>query len=371
MKVRCNRDSLLSAFQMASSVVPARSPKPILQNVKFSATSSESLIMATDLEVGVRCQIEKVDVDQGGEAILPTQRVISILRALSDDEVELSNDGSQTQLAGKQSRFELLSDDPGLFPEIPVFEEKKTFHVIASRLMRELIRRTVLATDVENTRYALGGVLLELSDNQIRLVGTDGRRLALAEGPAEGKGGHKTNESPHVVPTKAMRLLERVLHNDDSEIALHMKANEMLLRTQRATVYSRLVEGRFPKYQDVIPKEANRTVEFLADPMLKAVKQAAIVTSDESRGVKFHFESGQLVLTAKTAEVGQSQVTLPLSYEDDAVQISFDPRYISDFLGVLDPETSVTAAFSGDNAASLWKTADGYSYVIMPLTTEQ
>jgi DNA polymerase-3 subunit beta len=370
MKLAADREALLAAFQTAAMVAPARSPKTILQNVKLLASKDATLLLATDLEVGVRCKVPNVTVDKPGACVLPSQRVNSILRALADEQVNIETDGQQTIVHGASSRFQLAAEDPDQFPEVPDFDDQEKLHVVPARMMREMIRRTVLATDVENTRYALSGVLVELTDKKMIMVGTDGRRLAYMEGEAHGQGGHKTDENPHVVPTKAMKLIERTLQDDNTEVALHVRANEVLLRSERATIYSRLVEGRFPRYQDVIPRKTKIKVEFLADPLLRAVRQAAIVTSEESRGVEFSFKEGQLSLAAKAPDVGQSEVELPITYDGPETQISFDPRYVCDFLSVLDPETPVTVELIDADSAALWKTSDGYSYVVMPLTRE-
>lgn len=369
MKVRCLREPLLDAFQTAAMVAPARSPKAIIQNVKFRATKEEALLLATDLEIAVRCKVSDVEVKKAGECLLPTARVGQILRTLTDEAVDFSLHDNFVEVRAGGSQFELpQNSDP--FPDVPAFPAEKKFHVVPARLLQEMIRRTVLATDVENTRYALGGVLVELTENRMTLVGTDGRRLALMEGDAQSSGGHKTEAAPHVVPTKAMKLIERTLQGDATEVSLHLRPNEVLVRTESATISSRLVEGRFPRYQDVIPKKTKHKIECIAEPLLRAVRQAAVVTTEESRGVEFRFESGQLVLSAKSNDAGRSQVTFPISYDAEPIRIIFDPRFVADFLGVISPETAVTVELIDGDSAALWRTPDGYQYVIMPLTPD-
>jgi DNA polymerase-3 subunit beta len=174
-----------------------------------------------------------------------------------------------------------------------------------------------------------------------------------------------------IVPTKAMQLIERALTDGDAVIQLAARANEVLVRSPRATIYSRLVEGRFPKWRDVFPQRISvARIELTVGPLHSAVRQAAIVTSEESRGVDFNFEAGTLVLSGRAAEMGQSRVELPIGYDGPALSITLDPRYVSDFLKVLDPERVVTIELKDAESAAVCSTDDGYGYVIMPLARD-
>ena len=192
-------------------------------------------------------------------------------------------------MRGERSEFKLPAENPQEFPAVAEFNEK-SYHELSARLLRELIRRTIFATDNESSRYALGGVLLEMAADKITGVGTDGRRLAKMEVPATSVGGHQSGDSMTIVPTKAMQLIERALTDGDAEIQVAARANEVLVRSPRATIYSRLVEGRFPKWRDVFPQRTGAVkIELTVGPLYSAVRQAAIVTSEESRGVDFTF----------------------------------------------------------------------------------
>jgi DNA polymerase-3 subunit beta len=370
MKVTCDREALLTAFQTAASVVPSRSPKPILQNIKLEVTDGGAILMATDLEVGIRIQVAGIQPEVPGSAVLPLGRFGSILRESSDSTLRLEADGQSTIVRGERSEFKLPSENPQEFPVVADFIDK-SFHELSARLLRELVRRTVFATDNESSRYALGGVLLEMAPDKIVGVGTDGRRLAKMEVPARSEGGHGSAESMTIVPTKAMQLIERAISDADAEIQLAARANEILVKSPRTTIYSRLVEGRFPKWRDVFPQRTGTArVELTVGPLYSAVRQAAIVTSEESRGVDFNFASGLLVLSGRAAEVGQSRVELPIAYDGPAISITLDPRYASDFLKVLDPEKVVTIELKDSESAAVCATDDGYGYVIMPLARD-
>jgi DNA polymerase-3 subunit beta len=370
MKVTCERESLLAAFQTAAAVVPSRSPKPILQNIKLEVSDQGAILLATDLEIGIRIQVPGIQAHVPGSAILPLSRFGSILRESSDANLHLESDGPGTLVRGERSEFKLPAENPQDFPVVADFNEK-AYHELPARLLRELIRRTIFATDNESSRYALGGVLLEMAPDKITAIGTDGRRLANLEVPAQSVGGHQSGDSMTIVPTKAMQLIERALTDGDAEIQIAARANEVLVRSPRATIYSRLVEGRFPKWRDVFPQRSGTArIELTVGPLHSAVRQAAIVTSEESRGVDFNFDAGTLVLSGRAAEMGQSRVELPIGYDGPSLSITLDPRYVSDFLKVLDPERVVTIELKDAESAAVCSTDDGYGYVIMPLARD-
>ncbi len=371
MKITCERDKILSAFQIAATVAPSRSPKPILQNVKLIVSESEAIFMATDMELGIRILVPGIQAESPGTAMLPVARFGSILRESNDAQLHVEADSQGTTVRGDRSEFKLPSENPDEFPEVAAFGEDK-YHQLPARLLRELIRRTLFATDTESSRYALGGVLLEFESDKVISVGTDGRRLAKMEGPAESVGGHSSGESMTIVPTHSMQLIERALTEADAEIQVAARSNDVLIKTPNVTIYSRLVEGRFPKWREVLPKRTGAVqIELTVGPLYSALRQAAIVASEESRGIDFTFGDGSLVLSGATAEVGQSRVEFPIPYDGASITMTMDHRYVADFLKVLDPETTFTCEIENCDSAALFTTTDGYGYVVMPLARER
>jgi DNA polymerase-3 subunit beta len=370
MKITCEREKLLSAFQTAASVAPSRSPKPILQNVKLEVRGDSAILMATDLETGVRVELAGVQVDAPGSAVLPINRFSPILRESSDASLKIETDGQNLVVSGQHSEFRLPAENPDEFPAVASFSESK-YHEVPVRLFKELIRRTVFATDNESSRYALGGVLLELSAEGCIAVGTDGRRLAKMAGPGKSVGGHQTGDNTTIVPTKAMHLIDRALTDADGEIQIAARSNDILIKSPRVTIYSRLVEGRFPRWRDVFPQRGGKQIDMIVGPFHAAVRQAAIVTSEESRGVDFTFADGKVLLSGRAADVGQSRVELPVPYDGEEVGITLDPRFLSDFLKVLDPDKTFTLELKDSESAAVCTTDDGYGYVIMPLARDR
>ena len=371
MRVSCNREQLASAYLLAASVAPGRSPKPILQNVKLEANPDQAVFVATDLEIGVRVNIPGIEIEAPGSVVLPAKRFGDIVKESSDETLHIESDGTGITVWNASSRYKLPAENPDEFPAVSTFAEKR-YHEVSAKLLREMIRRTVFATDAESTRYALGGVLLEMLPEKIIAVGTDGRRLAKMEGPAISVGDHETGEETVIVPSKAMQMIERALSDTDAEVNIAFRGNDVLIKSPRLTIYSALVAGRYPKWRDVFPKPTGgKQIDLTVGPFFAAVRQAAIVTSDESRGVDFTFEAGSLVLNARAADAGESRVEMPAPYDDEKLTITLDPSFLTAFLRVLNPEKTVSLHLTDAEAAAVLHTDDGYSYVIMPLAREK
>ncbi len=371
MKLTCEREKLLHAFQTVSFVVPARSPKPILQNLKLEVTDEAATLIGTDLEVGIRMQVSGLAIEAPGSVILPRDRFGKILSESSDEKLQIESDGKKTTVCGQQSKFELPSENPDEFPTVATFEEEK-YHELKAHFFRECIRRTVFATDVESSRYALGGVLIELEPEKITAVATDGRRLAKQEGPAKSVGGHETGDTMTIIPTRAMQLLERALADNEEDIQLAARGNDVIVRSGGATIYSRLVEGRFPKWRDVFPHGGDVVrIEMPVGPFHAAVRQAAIVITEERRGIDLNFGDGKVMLAGHGAEMGESHIELPIAYDGTPIPITLDPRFFNDFLRVLDPERMFVLELRDGESAAVCSTDDGYGYVIMPLARDK
>jgi DNA polymerase-3 subunit beta len=363
----CHREALLSACQLVSVAVATRDVKPILRNLKSIVEEDRCTLMATDLELGIRLEVRGVKVEEPGEAILPAARLTAILRESADEELSLEASPDSCMVRGQFNEFEMPSEDPGEFPDVPSFSGD-TYHELPAGQLREMIRRTIFAVAAENPRYALTGIMWELEDGKARLVATDGRRLAVIEGPATAHGGHHTKGQTPVVPTKAMGLLERNLQDPDEMVRVCLKPNEALFKTERAMIYSRLVEGRYPPYRDVFPKKQTVKVPLVVGPFHAAVRQAAIMTDDESKKVVFGFAPKKLTLQARGAATGRSKVELPLEYDGKVINISFDPKYVTDMLRVLNPDDTLTLELVDGNSVALFRAGEQYSYIVMPLS---
>ncbi|MFH5805017.1 DNA polymerase III subunit beta [Alienimonas sp. DA493] len=401
MKLHCARPALAAAFTTVGAAVPSRTPKEILRNVRIDAEGDHAVLSGTDSEVGVRVKLGGVTVERPGSTLLPAQRVQQILRELNDDTVHLElgpAPGSARGAAGGDdegaeendavwiraghSEFRLSPEDPAEFPPVADFEQD-AYHTLSEGVLKGAIRRTLFATDTESTRYALGGVLVEVGSGgvagdgggggeTVTFAATDSRRLAVVDASASATGSPGTGpgDGP-VIPAKALNILDRVLGDADGEVFVTLRDNDVLCKAGDVVVSARLVEGRFPRYRQVIPAESKHTVEMVAGPFYSAVRQAQIVTSDETRGVDFTFEDGNLTLTSRAADVGASKIELPVPYDGESFTITFDPRFVADFLKVLEPEATFTLGLNDPDSAAVLRTGGDYTYVIMPLSRDR
>ncbi len=372
MKITASRDALLAAYTPAAAVAPTRSPKPILQSVKVAAGDGDDscVFSATNLELGLRCRALGVEVLDPGAAILPP-RFAAILRTAPAgctvlvDAVQ-SATGYTLHVRADKSRFELAAEDPSLFPEPPEPPSGGSLEVPADALER-MIRRTVFACDEESTRYALGGTLVERDGDRLALIGTDGRRLARQAGPCTFLG--EANGLPAVFPVRAWKILLK--HLGEGDVALAFDKSLAHVDAGAVKLWTRLVEGRFPRYQDVFPGEKRGSLAAEAGPLLAAFQQAAVCTSDESRGVDLKLAPGAVSLAATAADVGAAAVDLPAAYEGPAMILSVDVRYLLDVLASLDPALALKVDVVDPKTAAVMRTEDGFTYVIMPLTRDR
>lgn len=370
MKIKINRESFFRVFQIAAAVAPARSPKTILQNVKIEVTKKEGILTATDTEVGVKLTVPDLEVISPGSAVVPVSRLSMILRESSDEILEIDASSDKTLITGANSKFDLQAQNPDEFPEVAGFDDKD-YYEINAKVLKELIKRTLFATDSESSRYALGGVLLEMDDKTITAVGTDGRRLAKMQGVLKKVGKPQTGATT-IVPSRSMQLMERILPDGDVAVQIAARANDLVMKEANGIFYTRLVEGRFPKWRDVLPKrEDSNRIDIPVGPMYSALRQAAIVASEESRGIDFTFKDGSLVLSNSTAEIGQSRIEMPVPFDQDELTITLDHRYVADFLKVLQPDKTFTLDVENGEAAAYCETDDNYGYVIMPLSKDR
>lgn len=370
MKAEFSRKTLLDAFAVAASVAPSRSPKPILQNVKLTASHDQTTLEATDLEIGLRQNVADVVIHKEGEAILPTDRFGQILRTSNAESLTIEDDDNSILIRAGKSRFTLPKEDPAIFPAIDAFTAED-YLVLTAENLRMMIRRTAFACDLDNTRYALGGALLEYSPGQMQFVCTDGRRLARQAVNADHVG-DGIDARGSVVPSKALKLIDRALGKDGDQI--HVAVNQghsVMIRMADAEITARLMEGRFPRYQDVFPQESRCSVDVNVGSLRVGVDQACIVTSDDSRGVDFQFDGDMLRLAARTATVGESDVEVPLDAPvAEPLTITMDGSYLVDALKTLPPDDAIRIDLVDAKSACVLRKGENYDYIVMPVSRE-
>jgi len=366
MKVICQREGLLQACQLASMVLPTRDIKPVLKNLKFTAEPGQATLFATDLELGLRVEVAGVTIMSPGVALLPATRVIQILREAKVAEMELEVSGQEVVLRGGSLEYEMPVEDASQFPDPAELPWDNAAEVTAGPL-KEMIRRTAFACATEVARYTMTGLLWETTaEGAIRLVATDGRRLAMTTGPKMNKG----KAQAVVVPSKAMNTLERCLPDDEEEVQVALETRQAAFRTGRVTLTTLLVEGRFPDYKAVLPKreDVKARIPLHAGAFASAIRQAAIMIDDETRRLCLKFSPGLLTLSARNSNSGRSRVELPLEYSGAPIETFFNPVYLLDMLKQFPPDTALEIELVSGSHPALLRAGDEYQYLIMPLT---
>lgn len=366
MKISCKRDSFLNAFTIAASVAASRDVKPVLQNVKMTVDKKAGvLLQATDIELGVRLKVEDCEVKEKGEVILPTQLMRSFLQANPGETLQIES-GEDKTIVKSDSRMALPTQSPDEFPNVEEFKEE-SYHEISAKVFREMIRRTIYATDVLNTRYALAGVFIEMIDANIVAVATDGKRLAFQSGIAECVGGHKVETA--IYPVKALKLIEKMLSNDDETVKISVSSTRALFQVGHASFFTRLIEGKFPKWRQIIPEKEKRTqIDLIARAFAQKIQQAQLVTSSDKPGVEMHFEKGKLSLNGYGPEGGEADADMAIGYKGPLLKTKVDPKFMLEYLQVFEPEKSVSLFLSDSEDDPIFcDTEDAYSYVVMPL----
>lgn len=368
MKVICNRGALLEALTVAGNVVASRSPKPVLLCVKISAADDKLTIAATDLEVAIRYSDAQVQIDKPGEVLLPADKFRDIVRESVDDSLSIETSGEQVAIKGNDSHFKLNTQAVGDFPPVPDFEGEPDFEVAGGHL-KQLINQTLFAAAKESTRYAFNGVLMNAKGKKLSMVATDGRRLALARGELVSEGKLGKDGVKAIIPTKALTLVDKLIDDPEEAVGFQLRENRVIFHTSSATLTSNLVEGEFPPYEDVVPKETDKKMTAVTADFLSAIRRAALLTTDESKGVRMNFTKKGLKLTSRSPEAGEAEVNFACKFEGADLEIGFNPIFLTDALRVVDTD-EIALEMSAPNRPGLLKAGQTFQYVIMPVNLQ-
>lgn len=368
MRITVKRKPFLDALTACVPLAGGRNLKPVLRNVKVTADSVVR-VEATDLDAAivVGLPVDASDVKQSGECLLPADRLLAIAKTATDEELDIETEGTEATVCGESTQFRLATDDVANYPA-PQWEQDRPGHTIAGGDFAEAVRRVVFAASKDSSRYAMNGVLVEADGTTVTLVGTDSKRLAVVEiAGAVSRGEHSTKGKTCIIPTKAVDLFARCV-SAESVVTISLTAADCVLTCGDTKVYTRLVEGRYPPYREILPKKATHKINLNAGVTLNAVKQAAIMTSDESKRVKFEFKSNRLTLTAQTAEAGTGEVEVAVPHDGEPVTLQLDPSYVADFLRVLDSEDVTRLDIAKPETPVLFHVGSNYRYLVMPLS---
>lgn len=395
MKVICDRGALLNAINLVSGAVAARTPRVQLQCVHLVASkegsAGELSLAATDAEIALKLTVAQVDVKEAGEALIPADKLRQIVSAEENEPtLTIETERETVHIRGADAHFRVFGYTPSEFPPIPSFGEivagssstpkaKAVMHHAAGSL-GTLIARTLFATARENTRFAYSGVLFKRDGKRLELVATDGRRLALSRTNLSGTDKDAKPVSC-IVPTKALAMFQKLIGDADEAVAIAITDNQVLFSfgtspkdagEGRAVLVSNLVEGAFPPYEDAIPRDQDKKVTFDRDVLASAVRRAAVLTNEESRGVRLAFKGKdkQLELSSRAPEMGEAEIKIDLAgYEGSDIEIGFNPAFITDALKVInDPQ--VIMELKAPSKPAMIKSGADFLYVVMPVNLQ-
>lgn len=364
MRFSLQREVLLKPLQQVVNVVERRHTLPVLANLLAVVKDGILSLTATDLEVEMIARTS-VEESRDGETTIPARKLFEIVRALPDgSRISVSQTGDKITLQAGRSRFTLATLPPNEFPAIEDIELLDRVSV-PEAVMKDLIERTAFAMAQQDVRYYLNGLLIDLRENALRCVATDGHRLALCE--ASLPTGVQARKQI-ILPRKGVLELQRLLEGGDREIELEVGRNHLRLRREDLTFTSKLIDGRFPDYEAVIPIGADKEVRVDREAFRASLQRAAILSNEKYRGVKVEVSPGQLRLVAHNPEQEEAQEDIEAETRVDGLAVGFNVTYLLDALGAL-REEKVSIALRDANSSALLREAsnDRCRHVVMPL----
>jgi DNA polymerase-3 subunit beta len=370
MELVVRKTDLLRELQLFQGIVERKNTIPILANVLIEAAGDEVKLLATDLEVGLRSRCT-ASVSKGGSLTLPAKKLYEIIKALPETDVRIEEDKNGVKVAADRfdSRMQTLPRED--FPSLP--EASGTYSATLPRdVLRQMVSKTQFAITGEDTRYFLNGALFILRPESMVLVSTDGHRLALISVPREAaKGKARGEEEVRVIlPRKTLLELGRLLSEGEGDIHYERGENHLFFEIGGRLLISRMIDGQFPAFERVIPKNNDKHVEFDRDRLTNAVKRVALLSNERSRAVKVLIDNGKVEIASSSPEFGEAKEVLMVDYTGTPVTICFNAQYVLDFLNVADTDT-VSLEFKDEMSQAVMKpvNAEGYdyTYVIMPM----
>ena len=367
MKFSVSRDALIRPLNLVAGVVERRQTLPILSNVLLNLEGNRLSLTGTDLEVELVGRIEVVNSGSDGDITVPARKLVDICKSLPDGvDINFSvEDGRVTVRAGR-SRFTLSTLPAAEFPTVEAGEGEVDLE-LGQSLVRQMIERTGFAMAQQDVRYYLNGMYLEIKSGRLRFVATDGHRLALCTAPGE----LSADDKSVIVPRKGILELARLLDGDGS-VTLTVGSNHIRAATDQFTFTSKLVDGKFPEYERVLPKSPDKAVSGDRAELRQAFTRTAILSNEKYRGVRLSLSDGSLEITANNPEQEQAEESVPVDYSGDSLEVGFNVSYLLDVMGVLSGST-VRMSLSDSASSALIEEGEAVSgeaealYVVMPM----
>jgi DNA polymerase-3 subunit beta len=365
MKFQIDRDAFLEGLQQVQHVVGTRTTLPILSNVLIEANDGILKLTTTDLDVGMSGQV-KADIERDGATTLPARRLVSIIRELPSSEVSVEVDSDNVaSVRSGPSFFKILGLDQEEFPPLPSFDEAREF-TFDQKQLKEALRKTSYAISTDETRYVLNGIFCSFKDGSLILVATDGRRLAMVEQEVEFP---QSNEIDVIVPTKAINELQRLLE-EEGEVKVSISDSQVSFELNDSILVSKLIEGNYPNFRQVIPGEAKERVTIEREVLHNAVKRVSLLANEKSNSIKLTFEPDQLHIAANSPEIGEAKESISINYKGPEMAIAFNPEFLMAPLRNLDQD-EIFIDLIDEMSPGVMKIDEPFIYVLMPMRVTQ
>jgi DNA polymerase III subunit beta len=370
MQISCTKEDILRGVHVIETAISTRSTLPILSNFLLEVEGKNLKMVSTDLEIGVRCYVT-AKITEPGSITVPAKRFGSIVRELpggSDITIKVDSK-SQIDIRAGKSHFVLMGTSKEDFPALPSFTEDKAW-VVDLKTFQDMVRKTIFAASTEETRYILNGIYFIVGQGELKLVATDGRRLAYIVKKCLRGGSENTKGSMNtVVPTKTINELLRIMSMESAEeVKFNIAENQIAFQINDIVIISRLIEGTFPNYEQVIPKKKKVNAKIKTAELHTATKQMALLTAEKGNGVKFSFTKKLLKLTTSTQGLGSGEVDLDIDLNGENMEVAFNPNYLIDILKNITEEETLFELNGTLDATVIKPVGDeGYLCVIMPM----
>lgn len=371
MKFKINRDHFANGLAQVLNVVGSKATMPILSNVLIEAEKDQISLTTTNLDLGIRCKI-KAEVKEGGAVTLPVKRLASIVRELPNVDVTLdSSPNHQVKLSSGGSTFRIMGIGKEEFPPLPEFGDEKSYTIDQAELAT-MLRSVAYAQSQDETRYILNGVFFNFRDGRFSLVATDGRRLAMISKEMEIS---PESSGSIILPAKTVAELSRLLDKGEK---IKINFNDRRCAFQIASgkdssglvdsiyLYSKVVEGNYPNYQQVIPKETHQRIKLERELFLQCIHRAALVCSEKANSVKLKLSSNLVEITAQSPDFGEAHESMAINYSGPDLQVAFNPAFMIDPLKAL-AKDEIYFELKDEISPGVFKTLDSFVCVIMPV----
>jgi len=366
MNLTIAKEQILNGLQAVQNIVSTRTTLPILSNVLLRAEGNWLQLTATDLDVTITCAVEAT-VKKPGATTLPAKKLFGIVRELGSLEIEIEvDDKNACSLRSGSSFFKVRGLGPEEFPPMPNLQEHKNVTIPQEKL-RGMLRKTSFAISTDESRYVLNGIFMSLKEHKLTMVATDGRRLALVDEDVDV--GDKS-QTEFIVPAKTVNELNRLL-TDKGDVEVRYAGNQaaFTLKDEKGmniVIVTKLIEGNYPNYRQVIPGEAKERVPLAREEFLHALKRAELMTSEKQNSVKLNFTRNNLAITANSPDVGEARETMAINYKGKDMAIAFNPGYVIEPLNAL-ANDEVYLELIDELSPGVLKINGPFLYVVMPM----